>query len=337
MTSRSARGPVILRKLAERAFRLADLRQDASFDDDFRMRGYADPVGPALDHFDRLAEQRAGDLHFVVIERGDRLRRQNAGRVHADHQRDLQRLAGLLGHAEIMPGMARQQQDADAVGAADLAAMNRDVLNAGLRIAGDQQRRRDIGPAVMFVVFRNRQLLQQIDLAVNDVVHRRRGYLDPWQRMANGMLETRQQFAGRQRRAHPRSSCVRQTGLRPPESDARQDPETAPRARVRASLATAASSSISETPSRATASRSDGDEPLQPAAQIRMAWIGRPSPPGVLPSFPPSRLIGQRHLRKPAQEISSRLGGRPRHSDCSPQRLTTPTSISNRSSARPTV
>ena len=108
--------PVVLRKLAERAFRLAGLRQDASFDDDLGMRRYADPVGPAFDHFNRLAEQRAGDLHFVIVERDDRLRSQNAGRVHPDHHRDLQRVAGCLGDAEIVPGVARQQQDADASG-----------------------------------------------------------------------------------------------------------------------------------------------------------------------------------------------------------------------------
>jgi len=55
--------------------------------------------------------------------------------MHADHQRDLQRLAGLFGHAEIMPGMPRQQKDPDAVGATDLAAVDRDVLNPCLGMA----------------------------------------------------------------------------------------------------------------------------------------------------------------------------------------------------------
>ena len=151
-------GTVILRKLAERPLGLAHLRQDPAFDHDLRMGGHADLVGPAFDHFNRPAEQRTGDFHFVVIECRDRLGSQNAGGMYADHQRDLQRLASLFGHAEIMLGMPRQQQDADAVGAADLAAMDRDVLNAGLRIAGDQQRRRDIGPAVVFIVLGDRQL-----------------------------------------------------------------------------------------------------------------------------------------------------------------------------------
>ena len=82
--------PVILRKLAERTFGLAHLRQDTAFDHDLRMRRHTHPVGAAFDHFDRTAEQRAGDFHFVAVERRDRLRSENAGRMHADHQRDLQ-------------------------------------------------------------------------------------------------------------------------------------------------------------------------------------------------------------------------------------------------------
>src|SRR3984957_9390580 len=155
---------VILRKLTERPLRLADLRQDTAFDHDLRMRGHAHAVGAALDHFDRTAEQRAGDFHFVAVERGDRLRSENAGRMHADHQRDLQTFAGLLSHPEIMQRVPGQQQDADTDGPADLAAVDRHVLDAGFRIACDQQRRRDVGATVEFVVFRDRQLLEQIDL-----------------------------------------------------------------------------------------------------------------------------------------------------------------------------
>ena len=163
-----------MRKLAERPLGLADLRQDAAFDDDFRVCGHADPVGPAFDHFDGAAEQRAGDFHFVLVECCDRLRSQNAGRMHADHERDLQRLAGFLGHAEIMQGVPGQQQYTDAVGTAHLTAVNRNVLNSRLRIARDQQRRRDVGPAVVLVVLGDRQLPVEIDLVMDDVLHRRR-------------------------------------------------------------------------------------------------------------------------------------------------------------------
>ena len=131
--------PVILRELAERPFGLADLRQDAAFDHDLRMRGHAHAVGTALDHFDWPAEQRTGDFHFVAVERGDRLRSENAGRMHADHERDLQTFAGLFGHPEIMQGMPGQQQDADTVGPTHLTTVDRHVLDTGLRIACDQK------------------------------------------------------------------------------------------------------------------------------------------------------------------------------------------------------
>ena len=70
---------VILRKFAERTFRLADFRQDAALDDDFGMGRNPNAIGPAFDHLHRPAQQRTGNLHFIFIERGDGLRRQHAG------------------------------------------------------------------------------------------------------------------------------------------------------------------------------------------------------------------------------------------------------------------
>jgi len=58
--------------------------------------------------------------------------------MHADHERDLQRLAGFLGDAEIMQGVPGQQQNANAVGAAHLTAVDRHVLDSRVRIARDQ-------------------------------------------------------------------------------------------------------------------------------------------------------------------------------------------------------
>src|SRR5271156_643583 len=98
---------VILRELAKRPLGLADLRQDAAFDHNLRMRGHAYAIGAALHHFDRTAEQRTGNFHFVAVERGDGLRGENASRMHADRQRDLQTFAGLLGHPKIMQRVPR--------------------------------------------------------------------------------------------------------------------------------------------------------------------------------------------------------------------------------------
>jgi len=49
----------------------------------------------------------------------------------------------------------------------------------------------------VFIVLGDRQLPQQVDLAMDDLVHRRRRHFDPRERMADGVLEPRQQFAGR--------------------------------------------------------------------------------------------------------------------------------------------
>jgi len=130
--------PVILRKLAERPLGFANRRQNAALDDDLRMRRHTHPVGPAFDHFDRPAKQRAGDFHLVLVKRRDRLRRKNAGRMHPDHERDLKRLARLLGHSEIVLGVARQEQYPDSIRTADLAAVDGDVLNSCLRVARNQ-------------------------------------------------------------------------------------------------------------------------------------------------------------------------------------------------------
>ncbi len=200
---------IVLRKLAERTFRFTHLGQNAALDHDFRMRRNPDLAGPALHHLDRTAKQCAGDVHFVFIKRGNCLRRQDARRMHSDHQRDLQGRTGVFSHLEVMLGVPRQQQHANAIGAADLTAMNRHVLHAGFRIARDQQRSGDIGTAVVLVVLGDRQLPQQIDIAMDHLLHRRCVDLDPRQWPPHRGLKTRQQFAGRSadRLGHPVAIC----------------------------------------------------------------------------------------------------------------------------------
>ncbi len=66
---------------------------------------------------------------------------------------------------------------------AHLAAMDRDVLHAGLRIARDHQAGGDVGAAVVLVVGRQRQQRAEIDVAMHDLLHRRRRHLLPRQRI----------------------------------------------------------------------------------------------------------------------------------------------------------
>ena len=153
-------GAVILGEFAEWSLRLAHTGQDSSFDYDFRVRGNAHRIGPAFHDVHRHAEQRTGNRHFVLIQRGDRLRGKQQGRMSADDDRDFQRLPLFFRDAIVGERVARKQQDADTVRAANLAAVDRDVLDAGLGIAGDQQSGRDIGPAVALIVLGNWKLAE---------------------------------------------------------------------------------------------------------------------------------------------------------------------------------
>ena len=137
--------------------------------------------------------QRAGDGQLVEVERRDRLRGQQRERIDADDDRDRQIAARLLRHLEEAQRVARQQQDAEPVGAAHLQAMDGDVLHAGLRIARDQQAGRDVGPAVELVVDRDRQQPRQIDLAVHDLLRGRARDLAPGQGIERGVLEVSEQ------------------------------------------------------------------------------------------------------------------------------------------------
>ena len=196
---------VVLRKLAERSLGLAHAGQDAAFDHDLGFGRNADLARLAFHHGQRPALQRAGDLEFVMIERHDRLRRQQRQRVDADDDRDVERLPGLLGHLEERVGMTRQNQNAEPIGAGHLAAMDGDVLLAGLRIARDHEARADVGAAIVLVMRRHRQLLEQIDLPVHHLLHRCVADLLPGQRTGRGLLEPGEQFVrlDRHRLGHP--------------------------------------------------------------------------------------------------------------------------------------
>ena len=186
-----------LREFAERAFRLAHAGKEAALDHDLGLGRHADVAGQALHHRQRPALQRAGDLKLVVVDRHDRLRGQQRQRIDADHDRGVERLARLLGHAVEREGVARQHQHAEPVRPGELAAVDRDVLLSGLRIAHDHDAGRDVRPAVVLVVGRQRQKFRKIERrAVNDLLRRRRFHLLPRRRMGRRVLEARQHLGG---------------------------------------------------------------------------------------------------------------------------------------------
>src|SRR5712671_672066 len=114
--------------------------------------------------------------------------------MNPDDQRYFKRIANLLRHLKVMLRVARQQKDADAVRAADLAAMDRNILDAGARIARDQQTGCYIGAAIEFVVLGDRQQLEKIDLAMHDILGGTALHFDPGQWMARRFLKSAEQL-----------------------------------------------------------------------------------------------------------------------------------------------
>ena len=116
-------------------------------------------------------------------------------RIDADHDRDIE-LAARSSAIWIEPqGVARQQQHAEPVGAAQLQAVDETFCTPVFGIARDQQAGRDVGAAVVLVVRRHRQQLRQIDLAMHHLLRRRGRDLAPRQRIERGVLEARQHVA----------------------------------------------------------------------------------------------------------------------------------------------
>ena len=187
---------VILRKLAERAFHLAHVRQHPAFDHDFGFGRHTQIAGHAFDHRQRRAMQRAGERQFVEVDRGDGLRCQQRQRIDTDDDGDVERLAGAFRHVEERISVARQDQRAETVRTAELQAVDRDVLHAGLGVARDQQAGGDVGAVVVFVVHRHRQLLAEIDLAMHDLLHRAALHFLARQRVERRVLIARQHLAG---------------------------------------------------------------------------------------------------------------------------------------------
>ena len=196
--------------------------------------------------------QRAGDLELVDIDRRDRLRGEQRERIDADDDRGLERPAALLRHLEEHVGVARQQQHAEAVRAAQLAAVDRDVLLAGARIARDHQAGGDVGAAVVLVVGRKRQQPREIDLAMHDLLRRRRCRFPPRQRIERRVLEAREHLAPARRPSPQPSSRGRRRGRRPPGSDVRPGRGNSVARCPSSRLAMAASSNRRPTPGSST-------------------------------------------------------------------------------------
>ena len=184
------------RELAERAFELAHVGQHAAFDDDLGMRGHADLAAAALHHFERRAVQAAGDLEFVLVDGHHGLRGQQRERIGADDDGDRQVLAHLLGHGGKRIEVARQDQRLQAAPVLDLDALDRHVLRAGLRVPRDDDARSDVLRAVVLVVARDREQLEEVGLLDGDLPDGRvlGGDLLPGRAFLGGIAIAAEQF-----------------------------------------------------------------------------------------------------------------------------------------------
>ena len=134
---------------AERAFGLEQLGIDQPLDHDLGVGRHVEVDRRRLGDANGRARQRAGDRHLVLVDR-ELLRAGEHDRGGAtDHDgarhRPLQRAIFLPMQVAAGAADARGHAHAEPVGRFELAAVGAHVLNAGLGIARDAQRRRQIG------------------------------------------------------------------------------------------------------------------------------------------------------------------------------------------------
>ena len=142
---------------------------------------------PGTHQLYRRAAQPAGQLEVVGVVR--HLDRRGIGqhRIDAEHQR---RAKGRVAHRPRLGDMLaqpvhRQRIERHRLLVDDLEPVMADIGDAGRRILADDDSRRDVGPAVVGAVFRDRQG-RQIDGIAGDNVLMHRGVLHHDRRDALG-------------------------------------------------------------------------------------------------------------------------------------------------------
>ena len=85
-------GKIVAGGLAERPFPLTSIRQNFSFDDQFRMGRHLAIDGRTAHHVHGASEQAARDRELVFVGRGDH-RREQQDRMHSEGDGDIERFA----------------------------------------------------------------------------------------------------------------------------------------------------------------------------------------------------------------------------------------------------
>ncbi len=165
-------------EFAERPLHDGLVAADHAFQHDLGLRRHQQILARRLHHRQRPPAQPAGDRNLVGILRHLRAHGGGGvlqGDVGADADRDRQMLALGLGALEGEPQMAAEiEPDRGALGTEELQPVIARVIDAGLRVARDDDARGDEAPAVGWGVGEHRQHGAEIEAIAMDVLVRRR-------------------------------------------------------------------------------------------------------------------------------------------------------------------
>ena len=139
--------------LAERRLGLEHIAVDQALDHDLGIRRHVEVDGAAARHADRLAGRAAGDRHLVDVDRELLRPGEHHDRRRADHDGDRHLLLALaiLQPMQIAAGagrLARHHAHHRAVRRFQRHAIGAHVAHAALGVAGDAERRGEIGRGV---------------------------------------------------------------------------------------------------------------------------------------------------------------------------------------------
>ena len=147
--------------LAERPFGLAGPRQQPALDDDFGVGRHQHIHGAAAAEAQRLAQQRAGQVVFILADAQLGRAGQHHRRMRADHHCDLQVTPRQLGAAVVIPGvLAAVDAGAHPPRSLHLEPHVGQVAHAGVGVARRDHPRGDVRAGILDEVARDRQLVQ---------------------------------------------------------------------------------------------------------------------------------------------------------------------------------
>ena len=199
-------------ELAERPLGRALAGQELALQHHLGVRGHQHVGGLALDQLERLAEQPAHDRALVLVDRADGERAERDGRVHADHEPELQRLAALLGDLLELPEvLAEREVDRRRVAALDHEPVVRAIPGLRGGVLRERDGGGDVRPCVALMVHDLRQRVEvHLRALQHDLVHGRGSHHARRDRLLHRAQVGLEHRVGRavERRGQPRAARV---------------------------------------------------------------------------------------------------------------------------------